>query len=350
LKLINIKCHAGEYLMKCFIPVFLSLCLFMSGAWSLDKDVLVPAIEGPWWSVAHNPDVGEYTRMDRQEPVDFAVWQAGDGTWQLWSCIRGTYAAGKGKKGGSRLFHRWEGKSLTSPDWKPMGVTWRGNPKLGEMLGGMQAPHVVKVGDTWHMFYGTWYEIAHAVSKDGKNFEKVIQPGGQTGMFYEYDKRTNTRDIMMLKVADLWYGYYTACPNDQGPVYCRTTRDFKTWSLSTTVAFGGQSGTGRGSSECPHVVNIGENDFYLFKTQTYGRYDRKNRKIRERGKPRTSVYYANDPLMFGINQDEKHFVCKLQAAAPEIVYYKGQHYIFALHEDQLDGIRAAKLNWVKQAK
>ena len=40
--------------------------------------------------------------------MDFAVWQAKDGTWQLWSCIRQTKCGGK-----TRLFYRWEGKALT---------------------------------------------------------------------------------------------------------------------------------------------------------------------------------------------------------------------------------------------
>ena len=50
---------------------------------------VVPQIDGEWWSVADNPDLGECT-TPRQEPVDFGVWQAADGTWQLWSCIRNT--------------------------------------------------------------------------------------------------------------------------------------------------------------------------------------------------------------------------------------------------------------------
>ena len=48
-----------------------------------------PRVVGDWWQVAGDPDLGGLTRKD-QQPVDFAVWQAADGTWQLWSCIRGT--------------------------------------------------------------------------------------------------------------------------------------------------------------------------------------------------------------------------------------------------------------------
>ena len=68
--------------------------------------VLMPRIDGPWWTVAGDPDLGGLTSPD-QQPVDFAVWQAVDGTWQLWSCIRNTLCGGK-----TRLFHRWEGRPL----------------------------------------------------------------------------------------------------------------------------------------------------------------------------------------------------------------------------------------------
>jgi hypothetical protein len=40
----------------------------------------VPRIDGDWWRIAGNPDLGTFTG-ERQQPVDFAVWQAGDGTW-----------------------------------------------------------------------------------------------------------------------------------------------------------------------------------------------------------------------------------------------------------------------------
>ena len=78
--------------------------------------VLVPKIEGDWWQVAGSPDLGQYT-TERQQPVDFAIWQAADGSWQIWSCIRAT-----SYPGWTRLLYRWESKSLTDHDWKPMGI------------------------------------------------------------------------------------------------------------------------------------------------------------------------------------------------------------------------------------
>src|ERR1041385_5247441 len=77
---------------------------------------LMPHIESDWWQVAGDPDLGQYT-TPKQQPVDFGVWQAADGTWQLWSCIRSTAYPGK-----TRLFYRWQGGHLTDHDWRPMGV------------------------------------------------------------------------------------------------------------------------------------------------------------------------------------------------------------------------------------
>jgi len=341
----------GILMNKKITILFLSL-IIISYACQGDgkrKQVLVPVIDGEWWEVTGNPMDHKYATQ-RQEPVDFAVWQAADGTWQMWSCFRKTTAGGE--EGRTRFFYGWEGMHSTDTDWKPMGIAMDADPELGETPGGLQAPHVIKIGDTYHMFYGDWVNICHAISQDGKIFERVIQASGKTGMFSE-GPEAHTRDVMLLQHQDLWYAYYTGRAEGKekvltGQVFVRTTIDFKSWSDSKIVSFGGQSGTGSGSSECPHVVKLGEDDFYLFKTQTYGRYDREKDDIRNRGIPQTSVYHSNDPMMFGIDQDEEYFLCHLPVAAPEIVLYEGQYYIFALKQGSLEGMRCAKLKWVRK--
>ena len=128
------------------------------------NEVLVPAVDGAWWRVAGNPDLGPLAHP-RQQPVDFGIWQAADGTWQLWSCIRFTRAPGK-----TRLFHRWQGDRLTDGDWRPMGIAMQADPRVGETAGGLQAPFVLEAGGTYHMFYGDWEHVCLALSVDGKAF------------------------------------------------------------------------------------------------------------------------------------------------------------------------------------
>jgi len=307
----------------------LLLLIAVHAAGAKPPQVPRPQIDGDWWQVAGNPMDHKYA-TDKQQPVDFAVWQVADGTWQLWSCIRHTTAGGKGGK--TRFFYRWEGRRLTDSHWKPMGIAMEADPRYGETPGGLQAPHVIKIGATYHMFYGDWVNICHATSPDGKTFTRVIQPHGKTGVFSQ-GPSVNTRDVMLLPHAGLWYAYYTCHPNGQGMDCVRTTADFKRWRDSTVVAFGGRAGTKLWSAECPHVVKRGADDFYLFRTQSYGQ-------------PKTSIYYSNDPTRFGINQDEKYLLCTLPVAAPEIIVHEGRYYVAALNEGALDGIRIARLKWV----
>jgi len=62
----------------------------------------IPEIIGDWWQIAGNPDLGIY-QTDSQQPLDFGIWQAVDGTWQLCSCVRRTSCGGR-----NLLFYRWE--------------------------------------------------------------------------------------------------------------------------------------------------------------------------------------------------------------------------------------------------
>src|SRR5688500_1885411 len=273
--------------------------------------VMMPVIEGDWWTVAGDPDLGAYTDA-KQQPVDFAVWQAGDGTWQLWSCIRATKCGGR-----TRLFHRWEGKSLTEPNWKPMGVAIEAKPEHGETPGGLQAPHVLKIGGVYQKFYGDWEKIWVATSEEGKTFTRRIYANGKTGKFSE-GEGNNTRDAMVIRIKDLWHCYYTAYPNRQGAVYCRTSKDTHAWSESKMVAYGGEAGTNAFAAECPFVVELSPGEFYLFRTQRYGQ------------NAFTRVYHSRDPLNFGINDDAAYLVCSLPVAAPELIRYQGQWYIASL--------------------
>jgi hypothetical protein len=283
-----------------------------------------PKIVGDWWQVAGKPDLGEAWNSPNHGPVDFSIWKAKDGTWQLWSCIRATRVGGTG-----RLFFGWEGASLTSKDWKPMGVKMLADPKFGETAGGLQAPHVVRdsKGVFW-MAYGDWEHICLARSDDGKVFTRVLDSNGKTGRISE-GQGCNTRDAMLIKVGKKWHCYYTAMPNDQGMVYCRTSSDFLNWSDAHVVAYGGSAGTNQWSSECPHVVQV-SGGYLLFKTQIYG------------PGAITRIYRSSNPLYFGVNEDAKYLIGTLPVAAPEIIFDKGKTYIAALNPN-LDGIRIAEI-------
>lgn len=293
-----------------------------------EEEVIMPSISGDWWSVAGNPDLGDYTSPD-QQPVDFGVWQAADGTWQLWSCIRHTKCGGS-----TRLFYRWEGRSLTDTDWEPRGIAMEARTDLGETRGGLQAPHVIRWKGLYYMAYGDWVNICFATSRDGKSFERVIRPDGRTGVFSE-GPHANTRDPMLIRIGDLWYCYYCASsPNNTlGYIFCRTSPDLVTWSPSSVVCYGGSVSSARWQTECPHVVELTPGTFHLFRNQYYGT------------RQRNWVYRSKNPRYFGID-DDTYLLGSLPVAAPEILRHEGRWYIAAL-KPGLDGIRMARLEWIR---
>lgn len=289
--------------------------------------ILVPRIVEPWIKIAGDPDLGPYTTND-QQPVDFGIWQAADGTWQLWSCIRKTACGGN-----TRLFYRWEGKSLATPDWKPQGIAMQADPALGETAGGLQAPYVIQHGGKYWMLYGDWRHICLAESEDGKQFHRVLRDGRPQLFSEDTDEvYANTRDPMVLCHGELFYCYYTAYPHQRGAVYCRTSKDLLHWSESTIVHSGGWGGDGPFSAECPHVVyHEPSGYFYLFRTHRYG------------PNAISSVYRSRDPRDFGPGSDDR-LVTKLPVAAPEIIRHQQQWYIACLLPS-LKGIRLARLKW-----
>ncbi len=288
-----------------------------------------PVLSGDWWQVAGNPELGEYQAAG-QEPVDFAVWQADDGCWQLWSCIRKTFCPGK-----SRLLHRWEGANLHDPDWTPMGVAMEADPAVGEEEGGLQAPHVVRINGLYHMFYGDWNRICLATSEDGKHFERARNANGEPDLFsgpYE-----NTRDAMVIQIDDIYHCYYSGHAkgkDPEGAIFCRTSRDLQDWSEPVIVSAGGspksQTDWFGGDCECPFVVER-DGRFVLFRNQLYGQ------------NALNTQYVSDDPLDFGVD-DDRCMVGTLPVAAHEIIEHEGEIYIAALMPN-LDGIRICRLGW-----
>lgn len=309
--------------------IILAMMIQFAGAIAFAKAPIVPIISGDWWQIAGNPDLGDYT-SDKQEPVDFGIWQAADGTWQLWSCIRNTKAPGH-----TRVFHGWEGKNLTDKSWKPLGIVMESDPALGEAPGGLQAPHVIFADGRYLMAFGDWTNICFAESKDGKKFTRIVQPGGKTGLFSE-GAYANTRDPMMINIGGLWHIYYTAIAGTRGYSYCRTSADLKNWSPSFVISYGGSVGTGPWWNECPFVVEPAPGEFVYFRNQFYGEG------------ARNWVYYSTNPYNFGIDNDE-NLVADFPIAAPEIIKHDGKYFIAALNP-KLDGIRMTELRWGRRSE
>jgi hypothetical protein len=306
----------------------LALGFLLTAVSAAAEPFLIPAITGEWTRITRTPDLGELNGV-KQQPVDFAVWQATDQTWQLMACIGGTKEIGK-----TRLLYRWESPELTSPNWKPVGIAMRADAALGETPGGLQAPYVYRDGGQCRMLYGDWVRICSATSTDGKNFTRDASTNGQPA-FFSRGAQDNARDPCLLRVGHQSHLYYTAHPENKGAVYSRQSSDGKKWSPEKLVTKGGDSGDGPYSAECPFVVEHSPGQFYLFRTQGCG------------AKAVTRVYHSTHPEnlgVFGDYGDALHFVGTLPVAAPELVKVGADWFIVAL-TPALDGHQIARLEW-----
>lgn len=292
------------------------------------EEYLIPQVDGEWWMIAGNPDLGHYT-TERQQPLDFGIWQAADQTWQMCSCVRRTGCGGRG-----RLFYRWQADSLTDKNWTPMGIFMEADPNFGERIGGLQSPYVIKHSGEYYMFYGDWVHICMAWSCDGKSFARILNFDNLSGLFTE-GHRASTRDPMVMAFRKKFYLYYTGVPEQKGKIYCRTSTDLHNWGDSVVVSSGGSGGNGPSDAECPFVIYLPDQySFYLFRAHP----------SKQDGEYETSVYCSKDPLNFGID-DDRYKVCTLPVEVARIIQHEQQFYIAALFPDYT-GIRIARLKWV----
>jgi len=281
-------------------------------------------VVGKFWEVARNPNLGAYDNGDAQEFTDFTIWRGADGSWQLWSAIRNTTIGGA-----SRLFYRWEAPRLPTAYWSEGGIAMVADTTVGETAGGLDAPHVQRVGDVWNMVYGEGEEICRATSMDGKNFQRVLQPSGMSAIFTE-GPGMGTRDPMLFVAPNEYRIYDTA---GEGADYVRTSLDLVTWSPPAIVARGGAAGVAPSAAENPFVVQPrAGGDYFLFRTQRYG------------VDAQTTVYRSPNPFDFGVDNDQ-YLIGALPIAAPEIVRDSDGRWFIATLSPDLRGVQMAELHW-----
>jgi len=286
----------------------------------------IPVIEGAWWSIAGNPDLGSYNNKDQQN-VDFTVFKASDGTWQLWGCMR--YVSNLDSLG-KRLLYRWESAVITDTSWIPRGIALVPDTAIGERM--VQSPFCYNEKGLYNLFYSDYNtpQICLMTGTDGKNFTRVLNKKGKVGLWeMSQEDQYHGRDPMIIKIGDLYYCYYCAHTDFKGAVYCRTSKTMApgSWSRSTKVAWAGSAGNTFTSAESPFVF-YHKGWYYLFRTP-----DQK----------KCFVYASRNPMEFCYDND-KFLVATLDLAQPEIVEDNGHLYI-ASFKPGLHGYRMARLGW-----
>lgn len=293
-----------------------------------------PVIDGPFWRIGNNPDLGEFDGGEQQEVVDHAIFQSVDGRWHLWACIRGTRIG--------RLLYRWEGDALEQPDWEAKGIAMRVDKAAGESIGDwhgqewIQAPHVTVWDGIYYMFYGGHStelgecQICLAISHDGRCFRRQQDHRGYSRVFVGPGA---ARDPMIIKVGGLYHCYYAGHDTGQPApckIYSRTSKDLLHWSDYVEVNFGGSGGVGVWTAECPFVV-FKDGYYILFRTSRY------------QPPAVTHLYRSTDPFNFGRGDDCRK-IGNLRVAASEVIVVGEQYYVSTV-EDLRGGVQVARLAW-----
>lgn len=282
-----------------------------------------PALDGPWRRIASPPALERHA-SGKEQTVDFTIFRAADGTWQLISCVRGTAHPGAG-----RLLYRWESKDLEAADWEPRGIFMTSDTEQGHQEGRLQAPHAVVEDGVWWLFFGS--RGAHAwTSKDGKSFAPAKAPDG-SHRFFEMP-----RDLMLFdnRARDgRWYAFFTDVVPGKHPERKGHTVAFRTapklegpWSEKTDVGVVSPPPPG-------YVFAPAESPFVIFRGGTYYRFEQ------------LAILASKD-----LGRWEGPPVTTLKAKpfeylAPELVEHDGRMYLAAYKDHGKAGIFMARLNW-----
>ncbi|KPL11715.1 MAG: hypothetical protein AMS26_19660 [Bacteroides sp. SM23_62] len=316
-----ILANAMKHRIQFMVLLCIVLCIFHACNQDLTQ---VPVLSGEPVKICELPDLDSLNGPDlkRQHVVDHGFIRAGDGSWQLWACMRGT-AVG-------RLLYGWQGKSLTEAGWLPHGVVARADASWDEVTvpeEKIQAPYFIRQDSAWLCFYNSnGFRVMR--SDDGINYRRFHFRDGTNLVF---DKAG--RDVMIMEDEGLYYAYSTISTVSRdnwrsGFIVVRTSKNILDWSDYTIVSQGGIGGNGPVSAESPFVLKKG-GMYYLFRSSSWT------------GK--CYVYASDDPYNFGVNNDSK-LITMLPVKAPELIQLDGQWYISDIAD--FTGIRIYRLEWI----
>jgi hypothetical protein len=346
-----------------YIIIVINILNNFLGVMTLIKKKLKPVLDGDFWMIGGNPNLGDLQGPLAvnypQECVDHHVFQSEDGMWHLWGCIRGTKVG--------RILYHWRSDALINSNWEKTGEIIRASKPDGESINSMeggvfiQSPFVVKHNGEYYMFYGghnTGFnkdgvsvdtdekkvesQMCLMHSKDGRNWVRHKNEKGYSSIFVGPGE---TRDPALIQIDGIWHMYYAGYEYPRGDearnelvsgFWVRTSVDLINWSEEKLVHRDRSEKFGLifTDCECPHVV-FREGYYYLFRTQDYAQQ-------------KTHVFRSEDPYNFGIGDASDKYVCSIEVGAPEIILDSSdQEYITSNH-DLRGGTMMCKLKWVEE--
>jgi beta-fructofuranosidase len=212
---------------------------------------------------------------------DHTMVRGADGTWHLF----GITAPSGSDYTKERQFAHATAPSLHGPWTKHPPALVFDPAYFGENR--LWAPHVIRVGDLYHMFYtgggDDWHRIAISLATSPDLWTWTRRPAGPL-----FRDGYSGRDPYVMKVGLSWVMYYTATSDGtidgRFVIAYRTSPDLVNWSGRAIAYADPQGGPISSNTESPFVVEH-HGRYYLF--------------IGPRGDYRkTEVFVSDDPLHF----------------------------------------------------
>lgn len=280
---------------------------------------------GSWRRIAAPPKLERFGSGEEQT-VDFTIFPAKDGTWQLISCVRKT-----SHPGGGRLLYRWEGKSLEDADWAPQGIFRTSDPALGHLDGVLQAPHAVEEDGVVWLFYSSGGARA-LTSRDGKTFEPARSASGDLKFF------DMPRDVMLLDRRSKgggWIAFFTDIVPGQYPERKNHTVSYRTAPKLAGPWSGEKTDIGVATPPPPgYVFMYAESPFLLERKGWYYRFEQLNvyasRELRA---------WTGPPVASLAGKNASEFL------SPELIEHGGKTYLAAYKDHGKAGIFLTTLSW-----
>jgi predicted GH43/DUF377 family glycosyl hydrolase len=269
----------------------------------------------------YDPSVGE----DRPWYInDHCFVQDDDGLWHMFGI---THAEPANPLDEKFLAHATSKEILAGAWEKQPHVLHADTEGFGECH--VWAPHVVREGGLYHMFYcagdedHTRYKIHLATSEDLWTWQRHPKNPMWIDGF-------DARDPMVIRSGDEWILYYTATSQPQGGnhvVAAVTSDDLVHWSNKRVVFTHPAEGTFGGPTESPFVVER-QGSFYLFVCTN-------------RPYAHSAVYASESPFCFSIED----LVGEIPAHAAEVIAAPDGRWFVSRCGWGQGGLYLAELDW-----
>lgn len=274
---------------------------------------------GPFTRI-YDPSVGE---AERWYINDHCFVQGADGRWHMFGI---THAEPMAPLDERFLAH------ATAPDvlgpWSKQPHVMHADLAAGETH--VWAPHVIRDGDRYGMFYCAGgeaharYRIHAATSTDLLGWTRVTANPLVIDGF-------DARDPMVVRIGGEWVLYYTATSAPEGGhhvVKAVTSQDFAHWGPAREVFRSATVGTYGGPTESPFVIRRGE-AWLLFVCTN-------------RGYSETAVYRSASPFEWR----EADLIGAFPAHAAEVIPIERDRWLVSRAGWGQGGLHLAELSWL----